>query len=112
MMYEEILGSVEEFCNQASKGKIKTQSITVNQVTGTLLYVKNGDENYREVISNMFGVDNAYERWESDFVLLRVNNRILAIGTYTLKSAAEEENEVKEFTKVLINEINNLRVDN
>lgn len=111
MMYEEVLGSVEEFCNQASEGMLETQSITVNQVTGTLIYVRNGDENYREVLSKMFGVANAYEKWDSDFVLFRVNDRILAAGTYTLRSAAEEENEVKEFTNVLITEVDNLRID-
>lgn len=112
MMYEEVLGSVEEFCNQASEGKAETQSITVNQVTGTLVYVRNGAENYQEVLSKMFGVINAYEEWDSDFVLFRVNDRILAAGTYTLGSAAEEENEVKEFTNVLITEVDNLRIDN
>ena len=30
MIYESILGVVEEFCNQASEGKTETQSITVN----------------------------------------------------------------------------------
>lgn len=108
MMYEEVLGSVEAFCNQASGGKIETQSITVNQVSGTLVYVRNGDENYREVVSKMFGVVNAYKEWESDFVLFRVNDNILAVGTYTLGSAAEEEHEVKEFTNVLITEVENL----
>lgn len=111
MMYEEVLGSVEEFCNQASEGMLETQSITVNQVTGTLVYVRNGDENYREVLSKMFGVANAYEKWDSDFVLFRVNDKILAVGTYTLRSAAEEENEVKEFTNVLITEVDNIRID-
>lgn len=109
MMYEEVLGSVEDFCNQASEGMLETQSITVNQVTGTLVYVRNGDENYREVLSKLFGVANAYEKWDSDFILFRVNDRILAAGTYTLRSAAEEENEVKEFTNVLVTEINSLR---
>lgn len=108
MRYEEALGSVEEFCNQASEGKIETQSITVSQITGILVYVRNGDENYREALSKMFGVDNAYEEWESDFVLFRANGRILAVGTYTLGSAAEEEHEVKEFTNVLITEVENL----
>lgn len=108
MMYEEVLGSVEAFCNQASGGKIETQSITVNQVSGTLVYVRNGDENYREVVSKMFGVANAYKEWESDFVLFRVNDSILAVGTYTLGSAAEEEHEVKEFTNVLITEVEHL----
>ena len=108
MMYEEVLGSVEEFCNQASKGKIETQSITVNQVSGTLVYVRHGDENYREVLSKMFSVANAYKEWESDFVLFRVNDSILAVGTYTLGSAAEEEHEIKEFTNVLITEVDNL----
>lgn len=112
MMYEEVLGSVEEFCNQASEGMLETQSITVNQVTGTLVYVRNGDENYREVLSKMFGVANAYEKWDSDFMLFRVNDRILAAGTYTLRSAAEEENEVKEFTNVLITEVDRLVIDN
>lgn len=111
LMYEEVLGVVEEFCNQASEGMLETQSITVNQVTGTLVYVRNGNENYREVLSKMFGVVNAYEKWDSDFVLFRVNDRILAAGTYTLGSAAEEENEVAEFTKVLITEVDNLRID-
>lgn len=112
LMYEEVLGSVEAFCNQASGGKIETQSITVNQVSGTLVYVRNGDENYREVLSKMFGVANAYKEWKSDFVLFRTNGRILAVGTYTQGSAAEEENEIAEFTKVLITEIDNLRVVN
>lgn len=111
MTYEYILGIIEKFCNQASEGMLETQSITVNQVTGTLIYVRNGDENYREVLSKMFGVANAYEKWDSDFVLFRVNGRILAAGTYTLRSAAEEENEVKEFTDVLITEVDNLRID-
>lgn len=112
MMYEEILGSVEGFCNQASEGKLETQSITVNHVTGTLVYVQNGDENYREVLSKMFGVVNAYEEWDSDFVLFRADDRILVAGTYTLGSAAEEENEVAEFTKVLITEAEHLRIVN
>lgn len=30
---------------------------------------------------------------------------------YTFRSAAEEENEVAEFTKVLITEVDNLRID-
>ena len=45
-------------------------------------------------------------------MLFRVNGRILAAGTYTLRSAAEEENEVKEFTNVLIAEVDNIRIDN
>jgi len=112
LMYADVLGVVEEFCNQALEGKIEIQSIKVNQVTGTLVYARNGDENYREVLSKIFGVVNAYEKWDSDFVLFRVNDRILAAGTYTLRSAAEEENEIAEFTKVLITEIDNLRVVN
>lgn len=109
MLYEEVLGTVEEFCNQASDGDIETQSITVNQVTGTLVYVRNGDENYRDALSKMFGVADAYKEWESDFVLFRTDDKILAVGTYTLGSAAEEENEVEEFTKILITEVNSLR---
>lgn len=112
MMYEEILGSVEGFCNQASESKLDTQPIMVNHVTGTLVYVRNGDENYREVLSKMFGVANAYEEWKSDFVLFKADDRMLVAGTYTLGSAAEEENEVAEFTKVLITEVDNLRVVN
>lgn len=109
MTYEYILGVVEEFCNQASVSlcNVRAQSITVNQGTGTLIYVRNGDKEYQNIISKMFGVDNAYEEWKSDFVLFRSNGRILAVGTYTLGSAAEEENEVKEFTNVLITEVNN-----
>lgn len=60
----------------------------------------------------MFGVADAYKEWESDFVLFRTNDKILAAGTYTLGSAAEEENEVAEFTKVLITETDHLRVVN
>lgn len=110
MLYEEVLGKVEEFCNQASEGKLKARSITVDQVTGTLVYVRNGDETYREALSKMFGVADAYKKWKSDFVLFRTDARILAVGTYTLRSAAAEENEVAEFTKILITEIDNLRV--
>ena len=109
MLYEEVLGTVEEFCNLASEGEIDTQSITVNQTTGTLVYVRNGDENYRDALSKMFGVADAYKEWESDFVLFRTDDTILAVGTYTLGSAAEEENEVAEFTKILITEVNSLR---
>ena len=109
MLYAEVLGTVEEFCNLASEGEIETQSITVNQLTGTLVYVRNGDENYRDTLSKMFGVADAYKEWESDFVLFRTDDKILAVGTYTLGSAAEEENEVAEFTKILITEVNSLR---
>ena len=55
------------------------------------------------------GVADAYKEWESDFVLFRTDDTILAVGTYTLGSAAEEENEVAEFTKILITEVNSLR---
>lgn len=109
LMYADVLGVVEEFCNQALEGKIEIQSIKVNQVTGTLVYARNGNTEYQDIISKMFGVDNAYEKWKSDFVLFRINDRILAVSTYTLGSAAEEENEVKEFTNVLITEVNRLR---
>ena len=107
MLYEEVLGIVEEFCNQASGGKTEAQDVTVNQVDGTLIYVKNGDEDYRDMLSKMFGVADAYKELGSDFVLFRANDRILAAGTYTLGSAAEEEDEVAEFTKVLITEVDN-----
>lgn len=111
MTYEYILGVVEEFCNQASEGKIESQTINLDTGAGTLVYVRNGNKEYQDIISKMFGVTNAYEEWKSDFVLFRANGSILAIGTYTLGSAAEEENEVAEFTKVLITEVDNLRID-
>lgn len=111
MLYEEVLGSVEEFCNQASDGKIESQTINLDTGAGTLIYVRNGDKEYQDIISKMFGVGNAYEEWKSDFVLFRTNGRILAVGTYTPGSAAEEENEVKEFTNVLITEVDNIRID-
>lgn len=111
MTYEYILGVVEEFCNQASAGKIESQTIKPDTGAGTLVYVRNGTEEYQDIISKMFGVDNAYEEWKSDFVLFRANGRILVAGTYTPGSAAEEENEVAEFTKVLITEVDNLRID-
>lgn len=112
MTYEYILGVVEEFCNQASEGKIESQTIKPDTGAGTLVYVRNGDKEYQGIISKMFGVGNAYEEWKSDFVLFRANGSILAIGTYTLGSAAEEENEVKEFTNVLINEVDSIVIDN
>ena len=111
LMYADVLGVVEEFCNQALEGKIEIQSIKVNQVTGTLVYARNGNTEYQDIISKTFGVDNAYEEWESDFVLFKADDRMLVAGTYTLGSAAEEENEVAEFTKVLITEVDNLRID-
>ena len=111
MTYEYILGVVEEFCNQASDGKIESQTINLDTGAGTLIYVRNGDKEYQDIISKMFGVGNAYEEWDSDFVLFKADDRILVAGTYTLGSAAEEENEVAEFTKVLITEVDNLRID-
>lgn len=111
MTYEYILGVVEEFCNQASEGKIESQTINLDRGAGTLVYVRNGDKEYQDIISKMFSVANAYEEWKSDFVLFRANGSVLAIGTYTPGSAAEEENEVAEFTKVLITEVDNLRID-
>ena len=61
MTYEHILSMVEEFCNRASEGEVVTQSIQVNQVAGTLVYVRNGDEDYRDMLSKMFRVADAYK---------------------------------------------------
>lgn len=105
MEYDVLLGIVESFCNWASVGEWSEQEITIGTITGTLLYVKHGDRKYQDVISKMFDVDDAYKEWDSDFVMFRVDDKILAIGTYTLDSAATEEDEVAEFTKVLINEL-------
>lgn len=105
MEYDVLLGAVESFCNWASVGEVSEQEITIGTITGTLLYVKHGDNRYQDVISKMFDIDDAYKEWNSDFVLFQVDEKILAIGTYTLGSAAVEEDEVAEFTKVLINEL-------
>lgn len=107
MDYDMLLGTVERFCNQALGG-VRTKLIDTPAGTGKLIYARNGDIRYGTVLSSLFGVENAYKEWDSDFVLFNLNGTYLAAGTYTLDSAAEEEDEVKEFTNVLLTELGNI----
>lgn len=106
MGFDELLGIVESFCNRASQVAFVTvETISTSAGIGSLIYVKHEDAEYRDVLSDLFQVEDAYTEWQADFILFKLNKEYLAAGTYTPGSAAVAEDEVVKFTKVLLTEL-------
>lgn len=106
MGFDELLGIVESFCNRASQVAFVTvETISTSAGIGSLIYVKHGDAEYRDVLSDLFQVEDAYTEWQADFILFKLNKEYLAAGTYTPGSATVAEDEVVKFTKVLLTEL-------
>ena len=103
MEYEELLGIVEQFCNDGQN--VPTKVFTLGADECELVYVKNGDQDYRSVLDKLFSSNDVFREYQSDFVLFRCNGDYFAAGTYTLGSAAIQEDEVAELTKVILNEM-------
>ena len=104
--FDELLGIVESFCNRASQVAFVTvETISTSAGISSFIYVKHGDAEYRDVLSDLFQVEDAYTEWQADFILFKLNKEYLAAGTYTPGSAAVAEDEVVKFTKVLLTEL-------
>lgn len=72
----------------------------------TLRYVKNGDQQFKTEISDMFKSSNAYEAYQSDFVLFYINGNLQAIGTYSPDGGtAIQVSEVEDMVNVFWSEL-------
>lgn len=92
------------FCKTACSYVI-VYIISTSAGIGSLIYVKHEDAEYRDVLSDLFQVEDAYTEYQADFILFKLNKEYLAAGTYTPGSATVAEDEVVKFTKVLLTEL-------
>lgn len=77
--FERFAEKVERF----TRKNIETEGFDTGIGIATLRYVKNGDQQFKKEISDMFKTDNAYKTYESDFVLFYIDGNLQAIGTYS-----------------------------
>ena len=79
MGFDELLGIVESFCNRVSQVAFVTvETISTSAGIGSFIYVKHGDAEYRDVLSDLFQVEDAYTEWQADFILFKLNKEYLA----------------------------------
>lgn len=68
-----------------------------------MIYVKNGNEKYRKILSDMFKTPDAYDEWDSDdFVLFSLNGDFITAGTYSQLGLTMQIDDFEDFFDTLI----------
>lgn len=101
--YEELCKVVDYFAR--NEGKQKSVQFDTGIGSGELRYIRWKSKKYQKLLSDMFGVDDAYKRWKSDFIIFYLDGKPLAAGTYTRYEISYQEDELIELTKVIENEL-------
>lgn len=71
---------------------------------GKLIYVKHKNQEYRSIIIDMFGSADIY-RHNSDFILFKLDDKVLAIGTYTYYDTSLSIDETEDMVTIVYNEL-------
>lgn len=101
--YEELYEVVDHFARR--EGKQKSVQFDTGIGSGELRYIRWKNKKYQKLLSDMFGVADAYKRWKSDFIIFYLQGEPVAAGTYTLWESALEVDEVEDLVKTIYNEL-------
>ena len=101
--YEELYKVVDHFARK--EGKQKSVQFDTGMGSGELRYIRWKNKKYQKLLSDMFGVADAYKRWKADFVIFYFQKEPLAAGTYTLREMSVEVDEVEDLVKTIYNEL-------
>lgn len=106
MEYEKIATFVEQFCAGLDENDKKPRTIDTGIGIGEIRYVKNGDEEFKKILSGLFDEENVYKTFDSNFVLFSLDGRYIAAGTYSVdKGAAWLEGETEDIRDIIIAEL-------
>lgn len=106
MAYEKIATFVEQFCAGLDENDKEPRTIDTGIGIGEIRYVRNEDAKFKKVLSDLFGVEDAYKTFDSNFVLFSLDGHYIAAGTYSVdRGAAWLEGETEDIRDIILEEL-------